>query len=149
MIDIHSSAPYPANVLSNFYPKSFLMDDINFGSIEGFLQGLRCKDPIKQLECFYLCGIAAKKEGLKYPISKKTQTLYYQGKQINRHSPAYKNLVNEAFLCCFEQNEIFRKALDDTKGHELIHSIGKNDPFETILTNDEFLWNLNALRSKC
>lgn len=144
-IDINSQGEYPANFLSNLHPHPFSINGFEFGSIEGFLQGLRCENKTTQLKIFGLSGIAAKRESHKHPI--KNQTLYFQGKPFNRHSIFYKKMVNKAYLKMFSQNPEFQKALASTLGFELIHSIGKTDPFDTILTNDEFLSNLNWMRT--
>jgi hypothetical protein len=82
VIDINSRGQYPANVLSNLWANSFIMDDVVFGSIEGFLQGLREKDPAKQLVLFSKSGIKAKQLGRAIVI--KDQTLYWKGQPFNR-----------------------------------------------------------------
>jgi hypothetical protein len=146
MIDINSRGQWPANVLSNLWANSFIMDDVVFGSIEGFLQGLREKDPAKQLILFSKSGIDAKRSGRAIPI--KDQTLYWKGKPFSRHSDCYRSLYTRAYLKCFAQNELFQKALAATIGKTLTHSIGKSDPFDTILTEQEFIFALNYVRSK-
>ncbi|ADI96443.1 gp30.3 conserved hypothetical protein [Acinetobacter phage Ac42] len=144
MFDINSRGTYPCNVLSNLYNNPFVMDQIEFGSIEGFLQGLREPNPDKQLEIFKMHGIQAKRTGRGIPI--KDQTLYYRGEPFNRHSEKYQSLLNTAYFLMCGQNFLFRKALMYTEGHELTHVIGKTDPFDTILTNDEFISRLYSLR---
>ena len=74
MFDINSRGTYPCNVLSNLYNNPFVMDQIEFGSIEGFLQGLRESNPDRQLEIFKMHGIQAKRTGRGIPI--KDQTSY-------------------------------------------------------------------------
>ena len=145
-IEIHSQFPGISAVLSNLHRKPFLMKGTAFESIEGFLQGMRVKDVAVQKSIFLKHGIDAKKVGRLYPI--KNQTLYWKGVPLNRHSDQYKVLCRNAFECCFAQNHDFRLALAKSIGYNLVHSIGKNDPFDTILTNDEFLGNLNYLRDK-
>lgn len=144
MFDINSRGTFPCNVLSNLYNNPFVMDQIEFGSIEGFLQGLREPNPDKQLEIFKMHGIQAKRTGRGIPI--KDQTLYYRGEPFNRHSEKYQSLLNQAYFLMCGQNFLFRKALMHTEGHGLTHVIGKTDPFDTILTNDEFISRLYSLR---
>lgn len=146
-IDINSMGQYPANVLSNLYIKPFFMDGEYFGSIEGFLQGLRVKNVIDQRAVFRLSGITAKLSGKKHPINKE-QMLYYKGVKFNRHSEFYHELIERAFSKCFVQNDVFKEALAACDGCELIHSIGKDDPFDTILTNAEFIGALEQLRKQ-
>ncbi|EQA7786660.1 hypothetical protein ACX818_001245 [Acinetobacter baumannii] len=133
-------------MLSNLYHKPFIMDNMFFGSIEGFLQGTRYQDPDEQRKIFEKSGIDAKRAGREMPI--KNDTLYWQGKPMHRLSERYINLCTKAFECCFAQNTIFQKALYESIGSKLEHSIGKNDPLQTILTNDEFIGNLDILRRK-
>lgn len=145
-INIHSQLGGNAAILSNLYPKPFLMDGEFFGSIEGFLQGLRVKDISRQKEIFAKSGIDAKKVGRAFPI--KNDTLYYRGKQFNRYSDYYQVLLKEAYLHCYYQCDIFKQAIKDTKDCEFIHSIGKDDMSQTILTNSEFINNLYSLRDE-
>lgn len=146
MIDIHSQLPGIPGILSNLHPKPFIMNGLMFGSIEGFLQGLRCKDQERQLQIFKMYGIDAKRTGRENPI--KQDTLYFKGVPFNRHSEYYQKMLKKAFMCCFVQNDKFQKALYDSVGYELCHSIGKTDPAETILTEEEFIGTLNFIRYK-
>lgn len=144
-IDIHSGIPGISGILSNLHKKPFLMNGCVFQSIEGFLQGLRVENENEQKRIFMLCGVPAKVSGKNHSI--KNQTLYWLGKPFNRHSDFYKELCTKAFNCCFAQNPKFQKALYDSRNFELVHTIGKNDPNITILTNDEFLGQLIRLRT--
>lgn len=146
MIDIYSGHPGPAGQLSNLAKNPFIMGGMYFGSTEGFLQGLRVQDPVKQQEIFKMHGIAAKRTGRDNPI--KNQTLYFKGHPFNRHSEFYQKLLDKAFMCCFVQNDAYQKALYDSVGHELRHSIGKSDPNDTILTEQEFISRLDTIRTK-
>lgn len=78
---------------------------------------------------------------------KTDQTLYWQGKPILRDSEEFDVLVTRAFDKRFE-NPHFRWALFLTLGRPLRHSIGKRDKSETVLTEQEFLWQLERLRRK-
>lgn len=143
-LDIHSAMGGYSAILSNLYPKSFIMDGIHFASIEGFLQGLRVKNPEEQKKVFNMSGVPAKAIGKLHPI--KNNTLYYVGKPFDRYSNYYQQLLNRAYNCCFFQSEVFYNALKGTAELEYIHSIGKNDKSQTILTNDEFLSRLNRYK---
>jgi len=46
----------------------------------------------------------------------------------------------------FDQNERFRTALMQTRGMNLAHTTGENDPFKTILTPREFCSTLEMMR---
>ena len=144
-MDIGSGNGYPESALSNFAPHPFTIDGIECNSMEGFLQSLKFENPDMQKEVCKLVGKAAKFKGKKKKWWR-TQTLFWQGKAIKRDSDEYQELLTKAYDC-LSTNEGFRKALVATKGCILTHSIGKNKTTETILTEREFIKQLNRLRS--
>jgi predicted NAD-dependent protein-ADP-ribosyltransferase YbiA (DUF1768 family) len=146
-MDIGSRESYPGGALSNFSPHPFVFNGIPVSSMEGFLQGLKFKSPEMQQYVFTLVGMAAKKKG----STKKwfrTQTLYYQGQPINRHSKEYQDLLDSAYEAMFTQNEKAKKALLATRDAVLKHSIGKSDSHKTVLTEQEFCSRLTKIREK-
>ena len=54
----------------------------------------------------------------------RTQTLFWQGKEIKRDSQEYQDLITKAYNCLFK-NEGFRKALAAANGCVLTHSMEK------------------------
>jgi predicted NAD-dependent protein-ADP-ribosyltransferase YbiA (DUF1768 family) len=145
MIDIVTGCGYPGDKLSNFEAYEFEIDEITCYSMEGFLQSLKFNDPEKQKEICLLIGKKAKFKGKK----KKwwiNQTLFWKGKEINRHGEEYQALVAKAFSQ-LAKNERFKRVLLDTKNEEIKHSEGKKDPTKTILTEDEFCFHLMNVRN--
>ena len=145
-MDIGSSKGWPSSSLSNFAPHPFVIDNIECASMEGFLQSLKFKSPEIQNEVCKLVGKAAKFKGKKKKWWR-DQTLYWQGEPIKRDSEEYQELLKRAYDALFE-NEGFRRALEATKGATLTHSIGNNDIHRTVLTEREFISQLNRLRKK-
>lgn len=145
-MDIGSSNAYPSSALSNFAPHPFIIDDIECNSMEGFLQSLKFSSPEMQKEVCKLVGIAAKRKGQKKKWYK-TQTLYWQGKEIDRHSQEYQDLLDRAYAC-LAQNTGFQKALLATGTATLTHSIGKRDASHTVLTRQEFCSRLTLIREQ-
>ncbi len=145
-MDIGSGAGYPAAALSNFAPHPFIIDGVLCNSMEGFLQSLKFKDSEMQKHVCLLVGKAAKFKG-KQKKWWKTQTLNWQDKEIKRDSDEYTQLITRAFDQLFT-NDGFRNALAATKGATLTHSMGKNKKNETVLTENEFMKQLNRLRSR-
>lgn len=47
-LDMRSNGLYPSNVLSNLCSNAFVFDGVECGSMEGFLQSLKCKDEERQ-----------------------------------------------------------------------------------------------------
>ena len=145
-MDIGSGSGWPSSALSNFAPHPFVIDGIECNSMEGFLQSLKFKEPAMQVEVCKLVGKAAKFKGKKKKWWK-TQTLYWQGQEFKRDSFEYQALITRAFEALAE-NSSFQKALLATGSAVLTHSIGKNDPSQTILTSREFCSRLMMLRSR-
>jgi predicted NAD-dependent protein-ADP-ribosyltransferase YbiA (DUF1768 family) len=145
-MDIGSGNTYPACALSNFAPHPFEIDGIPCNSMEGFLQALKFKSEDMQKEVCLLVGAKAKFKG-KHKNWYRTQTLWWKGQEIDRHSNEYQNLLDRAFGELAKNTE-FRKALLATQNANLTHSIGKRDPHKTILTTQEFCSRLMRLREQ-
>ena len=144
-MDIKSGKPYPAGALSNFAPHPFVFRGHEVNSMEGFLQGLKFKSPEMQLEIFKKVGIGAKRSG-KGKNWQRTQTLWFQGEPIKRESQDYQDLLDEAYVAMFTQNNKARKALLATGKAVLKHSIGWHKANETVLTRTEFCSRLTEIR---
>lgn len=135
-IDISSDGSYPGAVLSNFTPYTFTFRGIGFTSMESLLQGLKFEGIETQNSVFQKVGVKAKLRGKKRKWFL-DQTLYWQGTPMRRDSEEYRNLVKEAFNALAE-NKDFQQALLATGNKRLYHTMGKNDPTRTILTESEF-----------
>ena len=145
-MDIGSGSGYPQSALSNFAPHSFIIDGVECASMEGFLQSLKFSNPDMQKEVCKLIGKAAKFKGKKKKWYR-TQTLYWQGKEIKRDSQEYQDLLDKAFSE-LAKNESFKKALLATGDATLTHSIGKKKINETVLTVKEFISRLVKIREQ-
>lgn len=143
-IDIWSKNKYPANTLSNLYDSIFIFDDVECHSMEGFLQSLKYKDQECQRQICKMKGLDAKRQSTSE--WQENQIVWWKGKAVNRQSEEYFNLVSRAYTALYHQNLYYRAALLSTKGKRLLHSRGKNDPHETILTEQEFCTVLTKMR---
>ena len=145
-MDIGSKTGYPAENLSNFTPHAFVIDGIPCACMEGFLQSLKFQDAEKQREICQLWGGHAKKKGArKNKRWKNTQTLYWKGAVMDRHSETYQRLLDTAFAA-LAGNDTFKQALLDTGDAPLSHSFGRDDPTVTVLTEKEFCQRLMTIR---
>lgn len=135
--------------LSNLYPYEFVMDEVKFASIEGFLQSLKTSSMIEQQKMWKLYGIGAWKYGQQFNNWKDTQKLYWLTKSYDRNSEEYQKLISRAYDCLFE-NEEFKQNLKDSIGYKLIHNKyqSKNGITQTVLTPNEYISNLERLRKK-
>jgi predicted NAD-dependent protein-ADP-ribosyltransferase YbiA (DUF1768 family) len=146
MLDIGSGHGYPASALSNFAPHPFVIDGVQCNSMEGFLQSLKYSNPEMQKHVCTLVGKKAKFKGKKKNWYVK-QVLYWQGKEIDRHSQEYQDLLDRAYDA-LSKHEGFRKALLASGEAILGHSMGRRNPKETVLTVSEFVGRLVRLRAK-
>lgn len=146
-MDIGAGKAYPAGALSNFSPSPFVLDGINIASMEGFLQSLKFSNPEKQV---YVCGLVGKKAKFtgKRKRWQRDGILWWRGKEINRYSQDYQDLLARAFAAKFDQNESARKALLASGKAVFRHSLGKNKQSETVLTVTEFCSLLTKNREK-
>lgn len=145
-MDISSSGRYPSNSLSNFAAHPFVFDGVECNSMEGFLQSLKFDKPHIQVEVCKLVGLAAKKRGSKRNKAwKSKQVLWWKGLEFSRHSEYYQTLLDNVYMALAE-NDSFRRALLSTNNAVFTHSIGRNNPSETVLTATEFCSRLTKIR---
>ena len=144
-LDIKSGLPGPAGLLGNFAPHPFELDGIRFACMEAFLQSLKVKDPQARVQIYSKLGKAAKEAGMKHDWRPEGK-LYFKDHIIDRHGPDYQALLDRAYAALAAQNEIYRDALKETGTRPLIHTIGKDDPKETVLTERELCDRLMKLR---
>jgi len=146
-MDIGINNGYPACALSNLTPHSFTIDNVWCASMEGFLQSLKFDKISVQEEVCKLTGLAAKYRGKRRNKAwQNSQILWWKGFMYSREGHAYFWLLEHAYAEMFDQSKSFRLALKATGNATLTHSIGCNDPSETIITSNEFCQILTKLR---
>lgn len=145
-IDIRAREKGLAGELSNFYVRPFVFDGVRCSSMEGFLQSLKYEDVTQQKIVASLPGPLAYTTGRSAPDWRPLQILYWQGDVFCRHSDEYIELISQAFDAQFDQDETLKATLLKTVGQELRHSVGKTNPNQTILTEREFIYQLDRLR---
>lgn len=144
IMEIGSGNGYPASSLSNFAPHPFEIDGVKCNSMEGFLQSLKFSNPDMQKHICTLVGYAAKKAGRKKDW-RFNQILYWQGKEYERKSDEYQELLDRAYEA-LAKNDGFRRALLNSADAVLAHGIGRTKKRETVLTASEFCGRLMKLR---
>ena len=146
-MDIGAGKTYPAGALSNFSPHPFVLDGINIASMEGFLQSLKFSNPEKQAQVCGLVGKMAKFTG-KRKRWQRDGILWWRGKEVDRYSREYQDLLDRAYAAMFDQNESARKSLLASGNAVFRHSRGKNKQSETVLTATEFCSRLTKNRER-
>lgn len=145
-LDIHSKGSWPSYALSNFYPHQFEFDGVQCGSMEGFLQSLKTNDKDRQI---LVCALSKKEAKQRSTDTwKKEQNVYWNGKTYNRHGNQFQFLIRRAYRAMMKQCPRFRDSLAASGSKKLFHSIGKTNPRETILTENEFCSILTELRKQ-
>lgn len=145
-IDIWSKSAYPADVLSNLCSNGFRFDGVVCGSMEGFLQSLKQRDPQKQRQ---VCSMKGRKARKMTTTGWQTdQIVWWKGKAIDRQGDEFLPLVRQAYEAMFAQSDRFRTALMATRGMKLYHTRGERNRYKTILTEQEFCELLTTLREQ-
>lgn len=154
IVDISYKDP-ESSILSNLFPHTFTMSmpytftyPIRFASMEAFLRSLCWTEDstVIEQEIAPLFGVNAVNVKFALPDWKKNQRLLWDGKIIYRESKEYEELIAKAFHSLVESSALFRRALQKTGGKFLVHTIGKTNPKETLLTADEFITCLKKER---
>jgi hypothetical protein len=115
--------------------------------MEGLLQSLKCPVSARQAELWQLTGSRARNTGSGFRW-REHQTLFWRGAALDRHGPAYQDLLDEAYRAMFDQNAVAQAALLATDDLMLDHTMGKSNPRDTILTVDEFCSRLEQIRDE-
>ena len=156
-VDIAYKDPESA-ALSNLFPHKFVFRSREFGnnvpvtclSMESFLQSLRVNDwKLQKQICENYSGYIAWK--LRFALNdwRKDGIVYWDDVPIKRESEKYKRLITAAYDCLFESNDVFRElVLPHFKGKYLIHSFGCAVESETLLTEEEYRYQLNRLMER-
>lgn len=134
---------YP-KLLSNLFPYTFKFKGKKLASIESFFQSIKFKDKKLQNKIFKYSGKEALvlKETTDYDwkINKK---VYFLGKEIERNSKKYDDLVDELYISALK-NTFYRNAIKNCK-LPIVHIMGEEDKNNTVFTRYEFEFMLNCL----
>jgi len=148
MMDVLSTARYPASQLSNFAVHPFVMDGVLCSSMEGFLQSLKFENPVEQELVCCMSGMAAKRKGATMNAEwQASGVLWWRGIPYGRHDKRYEAICR-AYDSMFEQSVMFRKALCAAGDEEFDHSVGEDDPSKTTITRMAFCAQLERLRKR-
>lgn len=131
------SKDWRERILSNLAATPFTIhingETFECKSVEGFWQGLKCKDEMRK-HVFQLSGLAAKNTGK----GKSAKHFYIAGNDIRVGSKEHYELIREAIKQKILQNSKAAQALQESQGG-ITHSIPKKgDPIfkmERMLTS--------------
>ena len=138
------SGPY-AKAFSNLFPYKFEFKGKQLNSIEAFFQGIKFKDIQMQNMIFEYDSLNSNYVKVCSGYDwKETGIIYWQGKEIDRFSSEYEDLIDELYISAI-QNPLYRNLLK-TCNREIIHTIGGKEKSETVFTRAEFEKQLNCLK---
>lgn len=155
ILDISYQDP-ESSVLSNLFPHKFTMyidngyNKVELASMEAFFRCLCCDGLDSRIfpEIACLSGMDSYRVRHALVDWRKSGMLSWDSKVFYRDSEHYQNLLKEAYDQLFDCSILFREALKKTKGKILMHSIGKTDTKETLLTKYEYIAMLNRERER-
>lgn len=134
-----------AKALSNLFRYEFEFKGQKLSSIESFFQGIKFKNVEMQNLVFSYHSLNSNYVKVCSDYDwKKTGILYWQGKEIDRYSSEYDDLVDELYISAI-QNPLYRSLLKNCN-REIIHTMGAKEKSETVFTRYEFEKQLNCLK---
>ena len=131
--------PY-AKVLSNLFPYEFKFKGKKLSSIEAFFQGIEMQNLVLKYSALNSNYVKVC-SGYDW---KETGIVYWQGKEIDRYSQEYDDLIDELYISAI-QNPLYRNILKTTD-KEIIHTMGGKEKQDTVFTRYEFEKQLNCLK---
>ena len=150
MINISGSSGNPVVArLSNFTLRNFTFDGMQCVSIESVLQSFKFNDGVGlQRQICLMSPKKAKEMGTEFPGWKEEQILFWDNHEFNRHGQEYHQLVSRLYDEVYNQDATFKDDILALGNEEICHSIGKSDTHDTVLTEQEFMKQLNRLRKQ-
>lgn len=122
-LNIESRAPAPLDLISNVAATPFHLDRMNYGSVEGFWQGLKFPGESDRRRIAALDGGEAKRAGEDAPAS---PTFVYQGEEMIFGTFAHWQLMERACRAKFSQSAAAREALLSTGERPLEHRVRRD-----------------------
>jgi predicted NAD-dependent protein-ADP-ribosyltransferase YbiA (DUF1768 family) len=122
-INITSRAPMPLKLASNFAHTPFVLDGLDYASIEGFWQGLKFSDEAVRRRLAAMHGSAAKDAGFYAPAA---EAVLYNGERIRVGTWDHWRLMERACVAKFSQHEGAREALLSTGKRPLVHRVRRD-----------------------
>ena len=122
-INITSRSPAPLKLISNFAPTPFMLDGLEYASVEAFWQGLKFADEEQRRRLAQLHGSRAKDEGFRAPPS---DEIVYLGTSVRVGTWDHWQLMQRACDAKFEQHADARAALLSTGRRPLVHQMKRD-----------------------
>jgi predicted NAD-dependent protein-ADP-ribosyltransferase YbiA (DUF1768 family) len=122
-INISSRSPGPLRAISNFAEAHFILDGMEYMSVEGYWQGLKFPDESDRRRLAALYGSKAKDAGYYAP---KSDIVIYAGQAVRVGTWDHWQLMEKACTAKFEQCTAARTALLSTGMRPLAHQMRRD-----------------------
>ncbi|MBQ3048044.1 MAG: hypothetical protein IJD48_03420 [Clostridia bacterium] len=133
--------------LSNLFNYEFYFKNKKVNSIESVFQGIKLKNKKSQNKAFKYWGMDSNTIKVASDFDwNSSQTVYWQGKPIQRLSQQYDDFLDELYVSAI-QNPLYRNALKNVPFPYILHSMGTEKKEDTVFTRYEFEFMLNCLSS--
>ena len=113
----------PLKLISNFAHTPFVLDGLDYASIEGFWQGLKFPDEADRRRLAALHGSAAKDAGFYAPTA---EAILFGGERTRVGTWDHWQLMKRACTAKFSQHEPAREALRSTGKRPLVHQVKRD-----------------------
>ena len=114
--------------LSNFGLSPFVLGDMLFASVEGFIQGIKFReDDPRRGQAFTSSGWDAKNLGDQADGS----GAYWNGQCLSYGSPQHRQLIGYAIRARIMQSAGLQRALITTRGMTITHKVGEHSESPT------------------
>ena len=122
-INITSRSPGELRLVSNFAAAHFVLDGLDYASVEGFWQGLKFPEEADRRRLAALVGSKAKDAGYYAP---KSDAFTYARATVRVGTWDHWQLMEKACAAKFEQCEAARAALLSTGKRPLVHQVKRD-----------------------
>lgn len=131
-------------LMSNFANTPFILDDVEYASVEGFYVSLLFLEEEKRAKVSKLYGIVVKNMGKK---SRLTKTCYL-GEWFELGSDTHVELVKKAIRAKLEAHDGIRADFVATSPRPIVHDCGHPEPVDTVFPASVFTRILTELRDE-
>lgn len=131
-------------LMSNFAPTPFVLDGVEYASVEGFYVSLLFLEDEKRDKVRKLYGVVVKNMGKK---SKLTETCY-NGETFALGSDKHVELIKRAIRAKLEAHPAIATAFVATSPRSIVHDCGHPEPEDTVFPASVFVRILTELREE-
>src|SRR4029434_6960932 len=139
-----SSQEEIGKLMSNFAHTPFVLDGVQYASVEGFYSALKFPDDESRAKMARLYGVRAKSKASKSTL----KTTCYQGESFELGSEKHHDLIKRAIHAKLEQHPEIAKLFIATRPRPIVHDTGHAEQPTTRFPASVFCRILSELRDE-